>query len=213
VRRFARQPEPPWWGEYERRWLYETQGRTVDPLAWKRDRRTLAEHFHDGVRASEEPARCAYCDGQLGVESRRTVDHFIPEQRCRALAMTWINLYPACDQCNSGFKTTKGSCALLRPDVDPVEAWLDFHPETGRLEPAPVLERRTRARARLTIRVLGLNEIRRCKARQRLLRDLDIYWNTGAWDDLRDALARGVYRFVTASFFASRPRNRLGPLV
>jgi hypothetical protein len=86
-------------------------------------------------------------DGPLGVESRRTVDHLIPE------------------------------------------------------------------RARLTIRVLGLNATGRCKERQRLLRTLDMYWTTGAWDDLREALDHGVYRFVTASFIKSRPRKRPGPLV
>jgi len=70
----------------------------VDPLAWRRGKRTLAEHFHSEVRAPREPARCAYCDGRLGVESRRTVDHFVPEARCRALlgdAETAEGLYRA----------------------------------------------------------------------------------------------------------------------
>jgi hypothetical protein len=149
VRRFDRQAEPAWWGTYERRWLYDTTGPSVDPLAWRRDKRTLAEHFHATVRAPSEPVRCAYCDGPLGVESRRTVDHFVPEELCRALVMTWTNLYPACDQCNSGFKKRQFSCALVRPDVDPVERWVDFHAETGRLAPAPDLDRRAQRLAPL----------------------------------------------------------------
>jgi uncharacterized protein (TIGR02646 family) len=183
----------------------------VDPLAWKRDKRTLAAHFHAQVRAPAEPESCAYCDGPLGVASRRTIDHFVPERACRALAMTWTNLYPACDQCNSFFKKAQFSCALVRPDVDPVDRWFDFHAETGRLAPAPDLDRRTQARVRLTIRVLGLNDTGRCKERQRLLRTLQAYYAMGANEDLHEAFTRGPYRFVAASFLASK--KRLAPLV
>lgn len=206
MKRFERQAEPDFWGAYERRWLYETTGPTVDPLAWKHRRRTLAQHFHERVRAAHEPRRCAYCDGPLGVESPATIDHFLGKESSRALTLWWNNLYPACVQCNSGHKGRRGSCVLVRPDVDPVDAWFDFHEETGRIAPAPELDRRTRARVRLTIRVLGLNTTARCDQRRRLLRELQVRWNAGDLEYVKEALVQGPYRFVAERFRASRKR-------
>ncbi len=158
MNRFPRRPEPAFWGEYERRWL-RGAGPKVDPLHdWVRLGRTLARWFHDEVRPEREPHNCAYCDGPLGVESPATIDHFIPKSRCRELSLCWENLYPACALCNTQAKRTSGSCFLLRPDVDPVEAWVDFNPRTGRLEPSAELQDRlARARVSRTLHVLHLN--------------------------------------------------------
>ena len=206
MRGFDRQAEPEFWGAYERQWLYETTGPTVDPLAWKRDKRTLANHFHDHVRAKGEPRRCAYCDGPLGVESRATIDHHIPQKACRALVMTWDNLYPACDGCNSGHKGVQWSCRLVRPDVDPVDEWFDFHEETGRLAPAPELDLKTRARVRLTIRVLGLNAGERPTMRRTLMRNLHNAWCARDYELIDEMARHGVYRFVARKFLVSKKR-------
>ncbi len=207
MRRFARQAEPGFWGAYERRWLYETTGPTVDPLRWMREKRTLADWFHEQVRVDGEARRCAYCDGPLAVESPETIDHFLPQARCRQLALTWANLYPACTQCNSTFKGTQTSCALVRPDVDPVEAWFDFHEETGQLAPAPELDRKTRGRVRMTIRVFGLNATERCKERQRMLRTLDHALRGRDIEYLREAAKAGAYRFVTRKFLLANKKR------
>lgn len=119
MRAFTRRREPDFWGIYERRWLYETKGPSVKPLHWERGKQTLAAWFHERVRPEGEPRRCAYCDGPLALESPETIDHFIPEHACRALAMTWENLYPACVACNSTFKGTRHSCALVPPMSSP----------------------------------------------------------------------------------------------
>lgn len=211
MRRFERRGEPDFWGAYERRWLYETTGPSVDPLAWERRKRTLAQHFHERVRAEGEARRCAYCDGPLGVESRATIDHFVPASVSRELALAWMNLYPACDACNSGHKRAAWSCALVRPDVDPVEAWIEFEEESGRLVPSPVIDRRTRARVRLTIRVLGLNATERCVQRKWLLRALENALRVGDTEYLIEALKSGPYRFVAEKF--RRARKRFGLLI
>lgn len=211
MRRFPRQAAPPFWGACELRWLYETPSDAVDPLSWRRDRRTLAAHFHERVRPEGEPRRCAYCDGPLGVESPETIDHFIGKAHGRAFTLAWDNLYPACAVCNTTYKGEQGSCALVRPDVDPVEAWFEFHEESGRLAPAPELDRQTRARVRLTIRVLGLNSSERCTMRRVLLRALQVRWKAGDLEYVREALTTGPYRFVAEKFRASK--KRFGALV
>lgn len=207
MRRFERQTEPGFWGGYERRWLYETTSSKVAPLSWEREKRTLAAWFHEQVRAEGEARNCAYCDGPLALESPETVDHFLPQTRCRQLALAWANLYPACVQCNSTFKGTRASCALARPDIDPVEAWFDFHEETGELAPAPELDRRTRARVRLTIQVFGLNATARCKERQRMLRMLDNMLRGGDIKELSAMATAGPYRFVTRKFMAANQKR------
>jgi uncharacterized protein (TIGR02646 family) len=209
---FHRRPEPDFWGSYERRWLYETTGESVDPLRWRHLGSSLAEIFHARVRPEGEPRRCAYCDGRLGVESPETIDHFISKKRWgRTFTMAWDNLYPACTHCNSTYKRERGSCLLVRPDVDPVDAWFDFHAETGRLAPAPELDRRTRWRVWKTIRVLGLNTTERCELRRKLLRDLDRANRIGDNEYLVEAAKRGPYRFVARKFLAGK--KSFGPLV
>lgn len=208
MKRFERQSEPDFWNAYERRWL--DSAKTVDPLSWELNKRTLAKHFHERVRPQDEAPHCAYCDGYLDTESPSTVDHFFPQSSFPELALSWPNLYPACVQCNSTFKGEKASCALARPDSDPVETWFDFDELTGRLEPAPELDRRTRARVRLTIRVFGLNAVERCKARQRYIRYLSA-WLRSDQELLQAEAKDGPYRFVTRKFLRARPEAVLLP--
>ncbi len=209
---FRRREAPPYWGDYERRWLYEA-GPKVDPLHdWVWLGRSLAACFHDEVREAGEPRNCAYCDGPLGVESSATIDHFIPKSRCRQLALWWENLYPACVFCNTVAKRTSGSCFLLRPEVDPVGAWVDFNPLTGCLEPALELtDRIARARVRRTLRVLRLNTTERTAIRRKAYRDLWNAWARGDNERVVQAAKEGPYRFVAAKFLASK--KPFGPLI
>ena len=202
---FPRRPEPSFWGEYERRWLYEA-GPRVDPLHdWQRLGRTLAQWFHDEVRPPGEARNCAYCDGPLGAESPATIDHFIPKSRCRALGLSWENLYPACSLCNTQAKRTSGSCLLLRPDLEPVGSWVDFNPRTARLEPAPELtERVCRVRVERTLRVLRLNTTTRVGIRRRAYRDLQNAWALGDLERVVHAATDGPYRFIARKFLASK---------
>lgn len=211
--RFPRQAEPDFWGQFERRWLYETAG-AGDPLRWKHQMRTLAEHFHALVRPATEPRNCAYCDGRLRETSPETIDHFIPKKgpgMAWKLGLSWNNLYPACTYCNSTAKRTSGSCFLVRPDVDPVEQWLFYDPDTGSIEPAPELGRLDRARIRRTLRVLRLNTGTRREERKKLFRELRKAWNTGDHEYIAAASRDGPYRIVVRAFL--RSKKPFGPLL
>jgi len=213
MNRFLRRPEPDFWGQFERRWLHEAGG-AGEPLRWKHERKTLAEHFHALVRAPGEPRNCAYCDGRLRGTTPETIDHFIPKKGpglAWKLAMTWTNLYPACSYCNSTAKRTSGSCFLIRPDVDPVETWISYDPDSGRIDPAPELARLERTRARRTLRVLGLNTTTRREERKRLFRELRRAWSVGDNEYIEAAMREGPYRIVARAFL--RAKKPFGPLV
>lgn len=212
---FRRQPEPAFWGKHERRWLYDPPEKKTRPLHdWADEptpgagRKKLASCFLELVRAEGEPPRCAYCDGPLETVSAETIDHFIPQHACRQLALTWSNLYPSCNNCNSTYKGKRWSCRLVRPDVDPVEAMFDFEPETGRLAPAPELDSRNRARVRMTIIVYGLNTKERCAERLSILRHLENALVNDR-DLLMGMVQHGPHRYIARIFVAAK-RIRIG---
>lgn len=202
---FPRQPEPSFWGGFERWWLYEA-GPKARPLHDKRlDGKTPSDWFHELVRPTGAPRSCAYCDGLLRVETAETIDHLVPQSKCREMGLTWNNLYPACTICNSVEKGKRYSCWLLRPDVDPVEEWIEYDEQTGRLDPAPhVVDRVIRLRIRRTLRILGLNSTERREIRRKLFRMLLTWWKTGENDSIVEAVKEGPYRFVARKFLASK---------
>lgn len=112
--------------------------------------------------------RCSYCDGFIGIESRQTIDHFRPKGPFPALAYSWRNLFPACDQCQSA-KLEKYHPKLLRPDR------ANYHFDryficdfaTGQVSPNPGASIHDQARAEKTIEICGLNSTARNKARLR----------------------------------------------
>ncbi|MFT3774557.1 MAG: hypothetical protein QM820_55070 [Minicystis sp.] len=210
---FRRQPQPEFWAAREQRWLALAPGfGERDPLNdWQYQKRSLGFWFRSLVRAADEPRLCAYCDGSLTEQSRETIDHYLPQHEFPELAVSWWNLFPACDRCNSEYKRTRWSCRLVRPDTDPVEAYFDFDEITGWLRPGAHLDWATRVSVRLTIRVLRLNDEHRCKGRLRVLnemrnahkRDAKTRERDGA--TLQDRAARGPYRFVARRFLDAVP--------
>lgn len=120
---------------------------------------------------------CAFCDGQIGTESRETVEHFRPKSQFPDLAYAWGNLFPCCDMCQSQ-KLEKFDPALLKPDD--VEYRFDGYfianYRTGELEPLPGASQRIKQSAETTIQLYGLNLPARNKARirewERFSRDL-----------------------------------------
>ena len=199
---FRRRAQPVFWAAKEAQWL--GSDRTANPLTWQHETKTLAFWFQKLARAEGEPAdRCAYCEAPLRDASRATTDHFYPRGEFPEWALTWINLFPACDQCNSVHKRDQWSCRILRPDEPQVDEFFAFDPLTGRVEPNPSRPARDRARARVTARVLGLNTAERRHARLRCWRDLSNAWKAPDHDLVRACAAQGPYRFVGQWFLRS----------
>jgi uncharacterized protein (TIGR02646 family) len=216
---FARLPAPELWAAKEKQWLSgEVDWTRVDPLAWETKGRSLRELFHQHCRSESEPLLCAYCDGDLRVTSGDTIDHFVPKAEFPELRLSWHNLFPACHLCNSRYKREQWSCALVRPDTDPVDAWFDVDLETGAVRASPEIEDATiRARIRLTIVVLRLNTPDRCKARHDVVRACRNAWKREASTrehdrpTVHERAMQGPYRFVARRFLDAVPASAPNP--
>lgn len=204
---FQRSEPPAPWSHWETEW--RKKGRDLSSKRafadWQSKLESLSSWFHRTVRTDGSTRLCAYCDGELGPTSPETIDHFLPEHKCRALgiyevALSWWNLFPSCVTCNSTAKGAKWSFLLLRPDTDPVSEYFDFDPEDGKLYPAPGLGRLQRARVKKTIRIFGLNLGHRALARKTFLKHMRNARTAGDKDTLIAALADGPYRFAVKQF-------------
>ena len=215
---FRRRPAPAFWAEKEAQWAScAAEWRKLDPLGWRHENRTLRERFHELCREDDDPPLCAYCDGPLNVTARATIDHLAPRKHFQALSLAWHNLFPACDLCNETYKREQWSCAIVRPDTDPVDEWFDLDLITGRVRPSAMVDDPViRARVRLTIGVFRLNAAARCKARRDVVRDLRNAWKRDAGTREHDRptvaerAAYGPYRFVARRFLEAVPASTPG---
>lgn len=204
---FRRRLAPRYWLDFETRWRTKgAQLSAADALhGWRYEGRSLAQAFHRAVRADDEPLLCAYCDGELRATSPETIDHFLPTSLSRRLGLfelelSWMNLFPACVECNSTHKRNRWSIFLLRPDTDPVDAYFAFDALTGALYPSPEAPRLARARVRRTIRLVGLNTELRCQARLRFFRRLQRAHAHGDRETIAELAQGGPYRFIARWF-------------
>ena len=207
MKAFDRQAPPAFWIDQVCRW--------VDLLAkvapgekkpgnklhdWSVQKLTLADWFHETVRPRGEGAFCAYCDGLLETQSPKTIDHWVPQEMCFALALWWGNLFPACSGCQAA-KGTRWSVSWLRPDVDDVEAWIRCDLASGLLEPADGVDEELRRRIQDTIDGLGLNRKGLSRERRLIARDL---WSASdptierrpSIERLLERAQEGPYRFL-----------------
>lgn len=112
---------------------------------------------------------CAFCDGgNIGAESRKTIEHFRPKSDFQTLAYKWENLYPCCDQCQNQ-KGERFDPELLAPD-DVNYQFNDYfiaNYHTGEIEPSTFANHDAQRRARITLDHYGLNLPERKTSRQR----------------------------------------------
>ncbi len=124
---------------------------------------------------------CAYCDCDLDVGTRKTIDHFRPKGRDEFahLAYAWPNLFPCCDRCQS-CKGEQWHDSMLKSD----EAGYSFEryflcDARDGICPNPSADPADQARARKTIEILGLDHpnlvgaMRRHRDHFRKLREVD----------------------------------------
>ncbi len=86
---------------------------------------STARPYYDAIRASAPNEICPYC-GQRTVD---TLDHYLPKSVFPALAVTPINLVPACSACNKtklDFQPPDAKDLILHPYYDdvPKDIWL-----------------------------------------------------------------------------------------
>lgn len=86
---------------------------------------STARPYYDAIRASAPNDICPYC-GQRTVDS---LDHYLPKSLYPALAVTPINLVPACSACNKtklDFQPSDAKNLILHPYYDdvPKDIWL-----------------------------------------------------------------------------------------
>jgi len=93
---------------------------------------------------------------------------------------------------------------VITAAAEQLEAWVDLAPASGRIVPRPELDRETRARVRLVILGLRLNEPAQRVARRRLLRALQRAWKIGDLKYVKAALADGPFRLVSRRFLESK---------
>ena len=146
-------------------------------------------------------------------QSRETIDHFLPRHEFPELSLSWENLFPACDRCNSTYKRTKWSCRIVKPDTDPVDTYFDFNPVSGRLRPSASLDWPTRVNVRLTIHVFRLNDPHRCKGRLRVMNECRNAWKRDRitlerdQQTLEERVSNGPYRFVARQVLDTMPES------
>jgi len=93
---------------------------------------------------------------------------------------------------------------MIDADVEQLEGWVDLAPESGRIVPRAELDRGTRARVRLVIIGLHLNDPARRASRRRLVRALQRAWKIGDLKYVKEALAHGPFRLASSTFLESR---------
>ncbi|MBK8258205.1 MAG: hypothetical protein IPK82_36750 [Polyangiaceae bacterium] len=206
MKKLDRQKPPAFWSDRICQWVdLWAQGEPAGNKLhdWQTEGLTLARWFHETVRPLGEGHYCAYCDGLLGAQSPETIDHWVPQEKCRALALWWGNLFPACVGCQQS-KGTHWSIGWLRPDVDNVEELIVCNFE-GKLEPAYGLDNNLTGRIQDTINGLGLNRRGLVEERRRILMDLTRLYQKGvlSTDEIAEQLAQGSYRFLLATVGAA----------
>lgn len=152
---------PGWTEEY----VVGRERNAAHPFSWRSNAcyRELRHHL-----AAMTQNHCAFCDGQIGVESRKTIEHFRPKSRFPELAYAWDNLFPCCDLCQSS-KREQFDPALLKPDAPDYAFASHFvvKYQTGEIEPSPHADDAARYRAEVSIRLYALNLPERTLARRR----------------------------------------------
>ncbi|MCU0424153.1 MAG: TIGR02646 family protein [Candidatus Kapabacteria bacterium] len=111
---------------------------------------------------------CSYCDGGyiLGAAADETIDHFRPKFSFPNLVYQWENLFVCCNVCQK-HKLEKFDELLLKPDAEDFSTLRYFilNYESGAIDINPAASEADKSRAEATIRLLGLNTIRRQKMR------------------------------------------------
>jgi hypothetical protein len=97
------------------------------------------------------------------------IDHYVPKTADLALAFEWLNLFPACQVCNTSKGGRDHGNLLIKPDRDEPEEYFWIDPDSGELQPRSNLNAFQRRQAEVTVQLCGLQRGRLCERRVELL--------------------------------------------
>lgn len=165
---------------------YKTWGKEykrIGVFRWKR--------YKELLKALKEMSRdhCSFCDGYPIGGTARQIEHFRPRETFPYLAFAWENLFYICSLCNIK-KGKRFDRRLLKPDKFEYsfKRYFIFNYSTGIISPNPQCSDEDRERAKITIKLYGLNDDERPETR---LEEWEKYLDSQAKNKDRFA-----YRFI-----------------
>jgi len=174
MRRQTRPPKPEILEQHGERWSRQwAELRAKNPNArfqWYQAEGQTARDWCLPALKEMTQGHCAFCDAfPLEDRSKEPIEHFKPksEPRFYADAFAWDNLYYCCERCQ-GSKGERWDDGLLRPDAADYsfERYFVFDYTTGEMKANPCANPADQARAKITIRIYGLDtpQRRRCRS-------------------------------------------------
>lgn len=165
---------PQWLTEKSQRWGERYEQRLTrnpkSPFSWPQHGKQKINHLLLPLLRRMTDDHCTFCDVyQMVAEIRETIEHFKPKSKYPREAFQWGNLFLCCDKCQ-GAKLEAFDTDLLKPD----EAEYDFARyfiykfASGELQPNPTASLLDQQRATVTIKLYGLNDGERPRARKRV---------------------------------------------
>lgn len=173
MRKLTRSNAPDCWQQQSAQWTLEyvnhRQQNQKYAFKWRCQKTCFAPAKQQLMAMTQH--HCAFCDGALGVESRKTIEHFCPKETFPHLAYTWDNLFPCCDVCQSAKLAQFEECLLKSDELNyHFYHYFEVNFKTGELNPLLNTSQENQQRAIVTIRLYNLNKLERCKARLKELK-------------------------------------------
>jgi uncharacterized protein (TIGR02646 family) len=157
--KMIRPPQPDWLRENYIKWGRKYKDNQDNGI-------TEYKPVYQGIRVNKRllpilrnatAKHCAFCDDTI---KKGTIEHFRPKARDRhpLLAFFWKNLFPCCSDCQE-VKNNDFDPQLLKPDSSSYLflKYFRYDSFTGELKTNPKASPIETERARITIKIYGLN--------------------------------------------------------
>ncbi len=161
MEKIERLPGPGWLKKKSQKWRQECNVGNANPKSKDfggKEKKEVVNTLSDMTKK-----HCSFCDGfPMGEMLQNTIEHFRPKSKFPELAFEWENLFLACGKCQSA-KHDKFDEKLLKPDEKPYsfDKYFDVDTDTGKLKPNINASKEDQVRAKVTIELYGLNDLRR----------------------------------------------------
>ena len=172
MRKLQRPPAPQQFEEHAQKWMNQWLNlRVQNPrgFTWYTIDGRTARDWALPVLKSMSQGHCSFCDAfPLEDRAKIPVEHLRPKSHddFAHLALEWTNLYYCCGYCQSE-KHDQWEDDLIAPDeLDySFQRYFAFDYTNGCIWPNPTASTADQERARVTIRLFGLDSVARCQHR------------------------------------------------